>query len=141
MLFESALVGRGWSHPGGVDPATAAITLVTDDDDIRQAIHLILMTRRGERSMRPDFGCDLDVYVFAPVSATTAGQISHSVRTSLERWEPRITVDDVAVSADEHEVGVLYIEIGYRIQNTNSTRNLVFPFYTIPQEPSAAGGQ
>ena len=57
-----------------------------------------------------------------------------SMRRSLERWEPRITLDGVDVSFDREDMAVVYIDVRYRINDTNDTRNLVFPFYTIPAE-------
>jgi Bacteriophage baseplate protein W len=59
------------------------------------------------------------------------------VRVALDRWEPRIDVDDVSVSFDDADSGVLYIDITYRIRGTNDPRNLVFPFYVIPQHEPA----
>ena len=88
--------------------------------------------------MRPEFGCRIYEHVFAPANATTAGQIAYDVRAALDRWEPRIDVDDVVVTLRRASTrGVLYIDISYRIRGTNDPRNLVFPFYVIPEhEPS-----
>jgi len=87
--------------------------------------------------MRPEFGCRISEHVFAPANATTAGQLAYDVRTALERWEPRIDVDDVDVTFNAADSGVLYIDITYRIRGTNDPRNLVFPFYVIPQHEPA----
>ena len=90
--------------------------------------------------MRPEFGCRIHDHVFAPANAATAGQIAYDVRQALERWEPRIDVLDVGVSFDEMETGTLYVDIRYEIRGLNDPRNLVFPFYVIPEhEPSARG--
>jgi hypothetical protein len=43
----------------------------------------------------------------------------------------------VAVLLDEAQDGVLYIDIAYRVRGTNDPRNLVFPFYVIPEDPPA----
>jgi phage baseplate assembly protein W len=72
--------------------------------------------------------------VFAPSNATTAGRVAYEVRTSLERWEPRIAVDDVRVTFASHDTAVMYIAVSYAIRGTNDPRSLVFPFYTIPTE-------
>ena len=50
------------------------------------------------------------------------------------RWEPRITVEDVFISLADPDSSLIYIDIRYSVGNTNSPRNLVFPFYTIPPE-------
>lgn len=131
MSTTPDFVGSGWAFPVGVAP-TGSVALVSGEDEIEQAIWIVLSTQPGERPMRPDFGCGIQDYVFANADATTAGRIAYEVRMALGRWEPRIDVIDVKVLVDADDRTVLYIDIGYRIRATNSTRNLVFPFYTIP---------
>ena len=126
-------VGAGWAFPLQLDP-TGGFELVTDEREIEQAIRLILGTSYGERPMRPDFGCRIHDFVFAEANATTAGRIATEVRASLTRWEPRITIDDVQVTADDADQSLLYIDIRYHVRSRNDPRNLVFPFYTIPTE-------
>lgn len=131
--MRNEFVGRGWGFPLRTD-ANGSIALVADEREIEEAIRLVLATSPGERPMRPEFGCRIHEYVFAPVSASTAGALSYEVRRSLDRWEPRITVESVDVSYDADDRAVVYIDISYRINGSNSPRNLVFPFYTIPAE-------
>ncbi|MGW1838102.1 GPW/gp25 family protein [Streptomyces sp. BBFR2] len=123
-------VGSGWSFPLRISP-TGGIALVTGEREVEEAIHLVLATAPGERPMRPEFGCAIHDMVFAPINEATAGRIQHEVHTSLDRWEPRIEVHDVEVSAGD-EPGVLFIDVRYTIRGTNNPRNLVFPFYVIP---------
>ncbi|MDT0319371.1 GPW/gp25 family protein [Streptomyces millisiae] len=134
-------VGAGWAFPPRTD-ATGGIALVRGEREIEEAIRLILTTTPGEREMRPEFGCPLNDYVFAPADAGTAGQLAYEVRLALERWEPRIDVTEVAVRFDEADRGVLYIDIGYAVRGANDPRNLVFPFYVIPrhEDPEDSGG-
>ena len=136
--MSNQFIGAGWAFPLELDE-TGGFALVTDVREIEQAVRLIIGTAYGERPMRPDFGCRIHDFVFAEASAATAGRISAEVRASLVRWEPRIDVDDIEVSVDENDRSLLYIDIRYRIRRTNDPRNLVFPFYTIPPEPSSAG--
>jgi len=126
-------IGAGIAFPMRVG-ATGGIALVTEHREIEEAIRLILSTAYGERPMRPEFGCGIHDLVFAPADATTAGQIAYEVRLSLSRWEPRIDVVDVAVTIDDTDASVLYIDITYEVRGSNDPRNLVFPFYVIPTE-------
>ncbi len=131
--MRNEFVGRGWGFPLRTD-SRGAIAFVSDEREIEESIRIVLATSYGERAMRPDFGCRIHDYVFAPVTAGTAGLLAFEVRESLERWESRITVDAVDVSYDQDDQSVVYIDIQYRVNDTNSPRNLVFPFYTIPAE-------
>jgi phage baseplate assembly protein W len=132
-------VGSGWSFPLRIGP-TGGIALVSGEREVEEAIRLVLSTAPGERPMRPDFGCAIHDLVVAPVNEQTAGRIQHEVHVSLDRWEPRIEVEDVEVTAGT-EQSVLYIDVRYSIRGTNNPRSLVFPFYVIPShdEPDTSG--
>jgi len=136
-VMAQEFVGRGWSFPVRTDP-TGRIALSEGDRKIEESIRLILATAPGERPMRPEFGCAVHEYVFAPADATTAGAIGNAVRDALGFWEPRIDVVGVAVSLERSTEGVLLIDVRYEIRGTNDPRNLVFPFYVIPQHERTA---
>jgi phage baseplate assembly protein W len=108
--------------------------MVEREQEIEEAIRLVLGTAPGERPMRPEFGCGIHDYVFATADGATAGRIVHEVRIALARWEPRIEVTDVVIAFDSVAIGTLYIDVHFALRSTNDRRNLVFPFYTIPSE-------
>ena len=134
--MNEQFVGAGWAFPVRTD-ATGSIAVVSREREIEEANRLILATAPGERAMRPEFGCRISEHVFGPANAATAGQIAYDVRAALDRWEPRIDVDDVSVSFDQVDVGTLYIDVRYTIRGTHDPRSLVFPFYLIPEELTA----
>ncbi|MGH3307317.1 MAG: GPW/gp25 family protein [Nocardioides sp.] len=131
--MAAEFIGAGLGFPVRIDP-TGSMTLVSDHAEIRESIRLILGTAYGERPMRPEFGCAVHDYVFAPADASTAGDIAYAVRVALTRWEPRIELGDVVVRFDAVESGRLYVDIQYAVRGTNDPRNLVFPFYVVPAE-------
>jgi phage baseplate assembly protein W len=133
---SAQFIGAGWAFPLRTD-ATGSIALVTKDREIAEAIRLVLATSPGERPMRPEFGSRLAEYVFAPANATTAGQLANEVRVALERWEPRIDVTDVDIGFEAAASGIVYLDVHYQIRGVNDPRNLVFPFYIIPEEQPA----
>jgi phage baseplate assembly protein W len=135
-------LGIGWKFPVQVD-STGEIAMSEYEQDIREAIRIILSTSKGERMMRPDFGCGIHDHVFAVVNNTTIGLIESSVREALSRWEPRIDLLNVQVSTEDaeeaklntrlpnREAGVdrLFVGIDYRVRATNNEFNVVYPFY------------
>ncbi len=138
--MAAEFVGAGWAFPLRTD-RTGSIALVTREREIEESIRLILATAPGERPMRPDFGCAIHDFVFAPADAATAGQLAFEVRSALDRWEPRIDIVDIQVTFDAVDEGTLYIDVQYAIRGTNDPRNLVFPFYMIPSnEPTDSTG-
>jgi len=131
--MSGEFIGRGWAFPVRTD-TTGSIALVAREQELAESIQRSLGTAPGERPMRPEFGCAIHDEVFAPADATTAGRVGYDVRAALERWEPRIDVTAVDISYDSIDVGVMYIDITYTERETNDRRNLVFPFYVIPEE-------
>jgi phage baseplate assembly protein W len=127
------IIGSGLAFPLQVD-RRGGIMLARDENDIEQAIELILATAQGERPMRPEFGCGVHDYVFDSIDASTVGLMEEAIREALDRWEPRIVVEKVDFNLDGVGDGVLMIDIGYRVRATNNERNLVYPFYVIPAE-------
>src|SRR5215210_1300947 len=99
---KRAFLGNGWSFPVCLG-ADGRIDLVAYEEDIAQAIKIILGTNRGERLMRPDFGAGLNAFVFEPISVATIYLVKTRVEESLIDWEPRIDVESVKVSADPSE--------------------------------------
>jgi phage baseplate assembly protein W len=129
------ILGSGLAFPLQVDPR-GALSLAAGEDDIAQAIELILGTAPGEREMRPEFGCAVHDLVFDTIDAAMIGKLETAIRSALDRWEPRIDVDDLAFDLSSVAEGQLLITISYRVRSTNSERNLVYPFYVIPEEES-----
>jgi phage baseplate assembly protein W len=127
------IVGRGWRFPPRIG-RRGGIELVGGEAEIEQAILLILRTTPGQRVMRPEFGCELQDLVFMPNNSETAARVKRAVRQALGRWEPRISVLSVDVSADADDRARLVIDIQYRIKATHDRRSLVYPFYLLPEE-------
>jgi Bacteriophage baseplate protein W len=125
-----AFLGRGLAFPVTVDGqgAHTAIALAEYEEDIREAIRIILETDPGERVMRPDFGAGLRALVFEPINTQTLALARHRVEQALILWEPRIDSITVKVSAQPKQ-GLMKIEIRYRVRTTNTFYNLVYPFY------------
>ncbi len=126
-------LGTGWAFPVSVD-AHGRIALARQERDIEEAIRIILLTPKGQRMMRPEFGCQIHDLIFAPNDSTTAGLAAYYVEDALGMWEPRIRVQDVTARPDSDNAGRLLINIRYEIKATHDSRSLVFPFYRIPGE-------
>ena len=129
--------GAGLAFPLGVDHR-GEIALAHGEDDIAQAIRLILSTTPGERLMRPEFGCDLHDLVFDAIDAAMIGRMDLVIRAALDRWEPRIEVEAIDFDLSRAVYGQLLVTITYRVRTTNDRRNLVYPFYVIPDDEEAA---
>ena len=126
-------VGRGISFPMRVDQS-GALALTGGGTDIDGSLRMVLTTAPGERLMRPQFGCRIWDLLFEPINANTIGLMAESVKDAVSQWEPRIDLEDVQIEPDPRDHSRVMINLKYKVRATNDRRNLVYPFYVIPQE-------
>ncbi|MFE9960555.1 GPW/gp25 family protein [Micromonospora sp. NPDC005299] len=117
--------GRGLTFP--MQLGSAGLAESTGLAKVEQSIRIILGTQPGERVMRPDFGSRLRDLAFAPNTPATADLARYFVTESLTRWEPRIELLEVEVTNDP-TLGLLLIQIRYRLRATGGVQALVYPF-------------
>ena len=133
--MSTDFLGVGWAFPVRID-ADGEVAVSSYEENIKESIRIILGTAKGERQMRPDFGCGIHELVFARNNLATAGMAAYHVEQALIRWEPRIELIKVSAKPDREKTSGssgtserLIISIEYRIIATNSIFNLVYPFY------------
>ena len=117
--------GRGWAFPVRVGSG-GGIALAEGEEDIKQAVRVIIGTALGERAMRPGFGCGAHELVFEHTDASLTGKARFYVRNALDRWEPRIEVEKVDAMIEGLK---LMVEVHYRVRRTNRRDNVVYPYY------------
>ena len=122
-------LGRGLKFPLQVDPRTGKLAMVDQEEDIREAIGIILRTGQGERVMRPEFGARTMDYAFAPASSSMTHSIAHDLRILLLEQEPRIQDVEVRCERLDRQDGAVVIEVDYTVRSTNNRYNHVYPFY------------
>lgn len=138
-------LGRGWRFPPALELGHVAMS--AHEAKVAEAIRIILGTARGERVMRPDFGCGIHELVFEAATEGTLALVRAAVREALLLWEPRVELLDVRIEqapgrAPRRDLprgpdlppagardGTLFIGIDYRVRSTNNEFNMVHPFY------------
>ena len=130
MPFEDpGFLGRGWAFPPKFDAFTGETALVGADEDITQSLRILFETRPGERVMHPTFGCRIHDYIFDPMNASTMRNMEAAIAQAILFFEPRIDVEATKVAIADANEGRLTINLLYRVRQTNSRANVVFPFY------------
>ena len=124
----ATFLGKGWSYPIRVN-ARGGLDWSDSEASISEAIWIILSTPRRSRIMLPAFGCAIHDYIFAPNNPSTRAIVENEVRTALVRWEPRIVLLGVTVTAHTETPETLMIEVDYRTRANNAAHNIVYPFY------------
>ncbi|RFM32309.1 GPW/gp25 family protein [Chitinophaga silvisoli] len=128
----NSFLGRGWSFPPTFNLQTGAVELVSDYEDIHESLNILLSTSLGERVMQPKYGCNLNDYLFEPLSSSMIGYIKDRVQSAILFYEPRIIADKIDVTADSSFdliEGRFTISIEYTVPETNSRFNYVYDYY------------
>ncbi|MDW7693775.1 GPW/gp25 family protein [Flammeovirgaceae bacterium SG7u.111] len=127
-MDENSFLGRGWAFPPSFDPDSGA-EMVANEEDIQQSLTILLSTSLRERVMQPEYGCDLNEFVFEPVNSSLRTYIADLVRNAILFHEPRIEVEKVRLYPGQELEGVIMISVDYQVRATNSRFNFVYPFY------------
>ena len=115
----SSVFGRSMSFPPRVG-ADGRFVWSDGENNIRESITVILKTEPGERVGMADFGAGLARFLFEPNQATTHARVSDAIARALARWERRIEVEAVDVSAHPSEAETALATITYRLVATSA---------------------
>ncbi|MBN2238796.1 MAG: GPW/gp25 family protein [Dehalococcoidales bacterium] len=129
MAKDNSFIGTGWSFPPEFGNSGINVVMTPGPDNIIQMIQLILSTQLGERLMYPNFGCDLNRFMFGEMDESLLSSIRQAVTDALKLNEPRINVNEVSATISDDEPGAVIVNIDYTIRITNSRYNMVYPFY------------
>lgn len=127
-MEANTFLGRGWSFPPQFNKLTGTVEMLSNEDDIKNSLQVLLLTRVGERIMQPTYGCNMDVLLFEPINESLISYIKDLVFTAIYYFEPRVNPENVTIDPTEEE-GMIQVNVEYTIRSTNSKSNLVFPFY------------
>jgi len=131
--IDKAFLGVGWSFPPEFHKHgdLMGVRMVSEEDDIRESLMILLSTRPGERVMQPGYGCALHALVFETLSESAITEIRDVIERAVLFYEPRITVESIDVDTQQIYDGQLLVELNYIVRRTNNRSNIVYPFYFI----------
>ncbi len=127
-FFISNYLGKGWAFP----PAfikNIGVEMAEAEEDIRQSLQILFSTTPGERIFRFDYGCNIRQWVFEEMKLSIKTLITDEIKRAILYYEPRIDVEKINVEIKDPSEGILWIDLDYRIRQTNNRSNMVYPFY------------
>ena len=129
---SKSFLGRGWGFPPTFhEDAIMGVNMVKNEHDIKESLEILLNTNLGERVMLPEYGSELQKYLFDMISNSKKHFLRNIIRTAIIKYEPRITVNDIVLDQKDYLDGIIRVEIKYTIKSNNTRFNLVFPYYKI----------
>jgi len=126
---DRSFLGTGWAFPPEFNRHSRAATMVSEDEDIRESLRILLATTPGERIMQPAYGCELKKLVFDNISTSSLTEIKDAVERAVVFLEPRIILNGITVDTEKINDGLIRILVDYTIRVTNTRSNMVYPFY------------
>lgn len=128
MISQGSFLGVGLSFPLRVSDL-GSFDMSFYHQSISESIRIILGTSKGERVMRPDFGCNINELVFAPNNSNTRSLACYHIEEALVKWEPRIILEEVSAEPNADNESRIDIRIKYKVREINTYFNQVYPFY------------
>ena len=130
MEQDKSFLGTGWTFPPRFTKGKG-VDMISREEDIRQSLHILLSTTPGERIFRFDYGCNIRRWVFEEMTLSNETLIIDCIEEAILYYEPRIDVEHISLDTSEIQEGLLRINIDYRVRETNSRSNIVYPYYFI----------
>ena len=96
------------------NPFTDDLSVVHNDNSIKQAVKNIILTSPGEKPFQPLVGSSVNRLLFEPLDAFTADAIAEEIRTTINQYEPRVALTRVDVTPI-FEGNKLNVSLEYKI--------------------------
>lgn len=130
MEHDNSFLGKGWGFPCMFSKDYRQVIMVSEEEDIRDSLIILLHTNPGERIMQPEYGCGIKRMVFERIGETEKKLLHDLIDRAILFYEPRITLHTVDIITGRHDSEAMVdIKIEYTVRTTNTRSNLVFPFY------------
>ena len=132
MAKNNSFLGKGWSFPPTFhNNGIVGVEMVEKEQDIKQSLEILLNTTKGERIMLPEYGCDLQSFLFESINDSKMHLLQEMIRSAILNYEPRIELHEVIIDHSSYQDGIIRIKLDYTIETTNTRFNLVFPYYKV----------
>ena len=128
MEKQNTFLGRGWGFPPTFLKTKKGVEMLSDAEDVRSSLEILLSTSVGERFLRPTFGCELSKLLFEPLDTTLKTYIKDLVSDAILLHEPRVQLNEVTLATND-AAGTINISVMYTVLATNTRYNYVYPFY------------
>lgn len=128
---SKGFLGQGFKFPFSINRQTGKIAMVEHEEDIQEAIEIILKTNVGERVMRPEFGSTVSNFVYSVNRLESVSAFETEIVKALEQFEPRIQDIKVEINNSDGDKSTVIVNIQYKVRTTNNQFNKVYPFYIL----------
>lgn len=122
-------IGVGWKFPVEFNSGSGDVSMLSGEELIRNSLDVLFVTSMGERIMQPDYGSELDQFVFENLSKSIITYMQAVISDAILYNEPRIIVNEIEIDPQVRDGAFIEIKVDYTILSTNNRYNYVYPFY------------
>lgn len=86
------------------------IKLLTDEEAIRNSIVNLFSTMPGQKLLNPEYGLNLQRFVFEPITDTNARMMGEIIMEGVRKYEPRVSVQNIDIKKfeEDHSYGISF---------------------------------
>ena len=117
LLNGMAYENGTFNIQGGTDRQSGELKLQED-------IKFLLTQEKGKFYPDPEFGSELQKFMFEPLTPTLGRQMQKEIRDLIEKYYPQLTVEGIDVSLDQNN-NAAYIDIRYRYSDASQSISTV----------------
>jgi phage baseplate assembly protein W len=98
----------------------------TSFEQIRSNIKNVLLTKKFERVMNPDFGSGLQELLFQSNDEILASDVDDVINDALEKWLPYVSIESINANATNElkDLNRLNVSISFRVSNSPNLDNV-----------------
>jgi len=104
-------------------PSHGDLSTIKKSTAISRSIKNLLMTNSNERLFQPDIENGIGILLFENFSKLTTSRLEKAIRYTIEKYEPRATIANITVNANEEE-NAYEVKITYMPDNDIQETNL-----------------
>lgn len=113
------IFGRGLGFPPRIGP-DGRVAWSEGEANVRDCLRILLLTEPRERIRLPGFGGGLTRFLFEPNTPATRQRIRETIEDNIQRWEPRVQIETVAVDPDPADAQGAVATIAFRLIATQA---------------------
>ena len=74
-------------------------------DALKSKLYLLLLTKKGERYYLPDYGTNLEQYIFEPNDNLTENDVEQELKLTVQKYLPDLEIQSISFSQEENSDG------------------------------------
>lgn len=97
-------------------------------EQVKSNIKNLLLTKKGERILQPEFGSGLQSLLFEPNVDDFEGRIEDTINESLEQWLPYVTAEEIDIDASDtlRDNNRINVSVKFRIGDSADLNEVTF---------------